>query len=216
MKEIELIVKKRDTGKKASADYRRNGETPGVYYAKGEENLNLLTHPLALRDIVYTQMTRIVSLKFEGEETGRRCVLKRVDFDPITDAIVHFDLLGIKDGQSITVDIPFKLIGQSVGVRNGGKLQHVLLKAKVSCLPENLVEYIEVDISKLKIGRAIAIKDLKNTQGLNFEISTETVICHVTRPRVGGGTLGTEGDDDDDEDEESSEAVAEATEEATV
>lgn len=205
MKEIELIVKKRDTGKKASADYRRNGEVPGVYYAKGEENINILTNPLDLRDIVYTQMTRIVSLQVEGEDTKKRCVLKKVVFDPITDAITHIDLLGIKDGQSINVEIPFKLVGQSVGVRNGGKMQHVLLKAKVSCLPENLVEYIEVDVSKLKIGKAIAIKDLKNTEGLNFEISTETVICHVTRPRVGGGTIGTEGDDD--EEEESTEAA---------
>lgn len=208
MKEIELIVKKRDTGKKASADYRRNGEVPGVYYAKGEENLHILTIPLAMRDIVYTQMARIVSLKFEGEDIKRRCILKKVVFDPVTDAITHFDLLGIKDGQSINIEIPFKLIGQSVGVRNGGKMQHVLLKAKVNCLPENLMESIEVDVSKLKIGKAIAIKDLNNTEGLNFEISTDTVICHVTRPRVGGGTIGTEDDDDDETSEgESTEAA---------
>lgn len=199
MKEIELIVKRRDTGKKASANYRRNGEIPGVYYAKGEDNINLLTTPIALRDIVYTQMTRVVSLKMEGEEFTKRSILKKVVFDPVTDEITHFDLLGIKDGQSINVEIPFKLVGQSIGVRNGGKMQHVLLKAKVNCLPENLVEYIEVDISKLKIGKAIAIKDLKNTEGLNFEISTETVICHVTRPRVGGTAAGTDDDDDDDE-----------------
>lgn len=204
MKEIELIVKKRDTGKKASAAYRRGGEVPGVYYAKGEENLHILTNPLALRDIVYTQMTRIVSLNVEGEDTNKRCVMKKVVFDPVTDAITHFDLLGIKDGQSINVAIPFKLVGQSIGVRNGGKMQHVLLKAKVNCLPENLMEYIEVDISKLKIGQSIAIKDLTNTEGLNFEISTETVICHVTRPRVGGDSL----DSDDDENEgESTEAA---------
>ena len=120
--------------------------------------------------------------------------------------MTHFDLLGVVEGQKLNVEIPFKLTGQSIGVRNGGKMQHVLHKVKVTCLPKDLVESIEVDITNLKLGQSVAIKDLSGLEELEFGISTDTVICHVARPRVGGA------DDLDEETPETAEATAETEE----
>jgi large subunit ribosomal protein L25 len=207
MKEIELKVQKRDTGKAALSEYRSKGMVPGIYYSKGEDNINILSHPLDLRDIVYTRMTKVFSLEIEGDPEKKRCILKDADFDPVTESMVHFDLLGIKDGQKLTLDIPFKLEGQSVGVRNGGRMQQNLLKAKITCLPEDLVESISVDVSKLKIGQSISITDLDLTEKFEFDISRDTVICHVARPRLGGA------DEDEDEEETTAEGATEETSE---
>lgn len=209
MKEVSLKVKRRDIGKQNAKSYRRNGMVPGIYYTKGEENVNIMSDPLSLRPVVYTSLTRIVDMQIEGEEETRKCVLKTVDFDPITEEIVHFDMLGIKPGEKLTVKVPFKLVGQPVGVRNGGLLAPSVYKARITCLPKDLPETLEIDISELKIGDSAYIRDIQ-IDGVEIHLPDDAIICSVVRPRVAG-----DGGDLEDEDEESGEESAEATEETT-
>jgi large subunit ribosomal protein L25 len=129
-------------------------------------------------------LRKIVDLKIEGDATERPCLLKSVEFDPVTDEIVHIDLIGIKEGYPITIDVPFKLVGQPVGVRQGGKLQSSLRKVKVTCMPEDLVEAIEVDVTNLGYGKALYIRDLENVEKLKFAVGGDTAICMVNKPRV--------------------------------
>lgn len=185
MKEIVLKVKKRETGKKVSKLVRREGMVPGVFYSKGVENINVLATPLALRPIVYTSLTKVINLEVEGSNETHNCVLKAVTFDPVTDRITHFDLQGIQPGQKLNVEIQFKLKGQALGVKLGGKLMQVLHKVKVKCLPKDLVEYIEVDIAHLDMGQSVQLKDV-NLENLECDLSGETVIVQVNKPR--GGT----------------------------
>lgn len=184
MKEIALVVEKRETGKKASKAVRNSGYVPGIYYANGDENINIKAKPLSLRPVVYTSLTRLVNLKVEGESTEKLCFLKDVRFDPVSDQITHFDLQGIKQDQKITVEVPFKLIGQPIGVRQGGKLMQTMHKVKIKCLPKDLVESIEANIAKLEMGDVLCLKDL-NTENLEIEIPYESVIARVSKPRGG-------------------------------
>jgi large subunit ribosomal protein L25 len=149
-------------------------------------------------------LTNVVELEIEGE-ASRQCILKEVKFDPITDEILHFDLLGLTPGTKIIVNIPITLVGQAVGVRNGGLLNHVLRKVKVRCLPKDLVETIEVDISKLKIGKLIKLDEI-NLGDLEVVVKGNAVIASVSRPRVAsaGATI-----DMDDEDEEDADSIGE-------
>lgn len=199
MASINLKVAKRDAKNTKVSDLRRAGSIPGVYYINGTESVPITSNFKDLKPIVFTSLTNVVELDIDGEES-RRCILKEVKFHPITDEILHFDLLGLTAGTKIVVNIPITLIGQSVGVRNGGILNHVLRKVKVRCYPKDLIETIEVDISKLKIGKLIKLDEIE-LGDLEVVVKGNAVIAGVSRPRVAsaGGAL----DLDDDEDEDS-------------
>lgn len=183
MKEIALKAKRRETGKHAAKNIRRDGFVPGIYYVKGSDPIALVVEPIALRPIVHTALTKIISLEVEGEANPLNCVLKAVKFHPITDKVMHFDLLGITKGQKLTVEVPFKLIGQPIGVRQGGVLQHTCHKTKITCLPKDLIEAIEVDIAGLELGKSVHVRDL-NYPDVEINIPEETLIVSVIAPRV--------------------------------
>jgi large subunit ribosomal protein L25 len=186
MKEIALVAQKRDSGKTAAKLIRTDELIPGVYYRKGSENINIKVAPLDLRPIVYTSNTKLIALSIEGTNEPLHCVLKDVTFDPVSDKITHFDLLGIKKDQKLTVLVPLKLVGVSPGVRAGGRLQQTLHKVKITCYPDDLVEHFDVDLSTLNMGSTFYLKDLKNVERIEFDIQTNTPVCSVSKPR--GGT----------------------------
>lgn len=184
---IPLKVKKRETGKKASKELRRSGLVPGIFYYHREEPVPIYSDPLSLREIIYTNAMRIIDLEITEDNYQRECVLKDVTFDPVTDKITHFDLLGIKRGEKMTIEIPVILKGQSIGVRLGGVMQHILRKVKVTCLPKDLPESIDIDIADLAIGHSITLANSAH-ENFEFELPLETVVCSVVPPRVGGDT----------------------------
>lgn len=181
MSAIELKVTKRATGKTEAKAIRSSGMVPGVYYANGQESTPISADPIDLRPIIFTPQTKVVELDIEGEI--HRSVVKEIDFNPITDEITHIDFLGLTEGNPITVSVPLKMVGSSVGVKNGGILSQVIRKVKLTCLPEDLVEFIEVDVSSLDIGDVINLDTVRNDK-LTFAIKTNPVIAQVLRPRV--------------------------------
>lgn len=185
MNEVKLEVKRRDTGKKASKAIRNQGFIPGVFYVQGVENISIYAKPLDLRPIVYTAQTKIVDLRVEGTDKSHQCILKDIQFDPVTDHIVHFDLQGLVEGQKLTVELPIKLTGQSVGVRQGGKLMQNIIKIKVKALPQDLVELIEANVTHLNMGDNLLLKEI-DLGPLETELSPETVVAMVMKPRAGG------------------------------
>ncbi|MFP4527661.1 MAG: 50S ribosomal protein L25 [Candidatus Kapaibacterium sp.] len=208
MNEQLLQVQKRETGKNSAKKLRKQGLVPGIFYIKGEDSIPLSATPLSMRDYVYTSHTKVIDLKIEGEDEPRQCVLKSVNFDPVTDKLIHFDLLGIKPGQKLTVAIPIYFKGQAPGVRSGGIFQRVVHKLKVTCLPKDLVEQFEVDISKLELGQAIHLSDIE-TENLEFDANQDSVLCAVVHPRV-SATVEAELE------AEAAEAEAEAVEEGSL
>lgn len=190
MENILLKVKKREAGTKLAKIARRNGLVPGVYYTKGEPATPIMSDPLNLRPIIYTSETHIVNLEIEGETGSHECVLREVTFDPVTEKIVHFDLIGLT--QSIMAfEVPLVIKGSSVGVRDGGILQTSLHKLPVKCLPQFLPAHIEVDISNLQLGKSIYIKDLK-IDNVVFDLGGDTPVVSCTHSRTSKAAEGQE------------------------
>ncbi len=185
MSEVVLKAKKRQTGKRNSAKLRREGLVPGVFYAKGIEPIPIVAEYKPFKPIVHTSETKIIRLEIEGEQKDYKCVLQEVQMDPLKDTISHFDLQGIAEGSKLHVEVPIVLQGQSIGVREGGTLQHSISKVKVKCLPEKIPTHFKIDISNLKIGKAIHIMDIQS-EGIEFELSPETVIVACIAPRISG------------------------------
>jgi large subunit ribosomal protein L25 len=194
MNQIEIKVNRRPTGKQYAKKVRREGLVPGVFYTKGEDAIPILADPKALKPIVYTSETKIVNLTIEDDNVVKDCVLKDVTFDPVTEALVHFDFQGIIADKKMTVEVPVVFKGQAIGVREGGVLQQVIHKLAINCLPKDIPNHIELDISSLKIGKSIFIKDL-HADNFDFILSPDTLIVSIAVPRVKAAAPGTEAKD---------------------
>ena len=185
METIELKASKRDTGKQLSKRIRRSGLIPGVYYTKGEPAISISAKPIDMRSIIYTSDSKMINLKIEGEETGRMCVLKDITFDPLTEKPLHFDLIGIVSDKKMHFEIPILLKGQSIGLKEGGIIQHILHKVPLECLPADMPTHIDLDITNLKLGKSMHISDIK-LENAHLLIAPETVVVTCVPPRITG------------------------------
>jgi large subunit ribosomal protein L25 len=183
MAETILKAKRRELGTKGDINQlRRDGFVPGVYYSKGKEQITFAVEAVALNKFVFTSASNIIQLTFEGEEPIG-CIIKDVQFDPVTDHIVHLDMQGVTLGQVLQIDIPTNFIGSAIGVKEGGILQEQLHKLEVECLPRNIPQHIDIDVSELGIGDAIYVKDLE-LEDIKFLNNDESIIVSVVPPKA--------------------------------
>src|SRR5690242_7470515 len=146
-------------GKRARA-LRRSGTVPGIFYVHGEPNLPVGILEKSLKPLVFTSETHIINLKL-NDGSARSCILRDIQFDPVTDRPVHFDLQGVREDEEISLEVPVTLSGGTpVGVRDGGIIQQVIHRLRISCLPKNIPEHVEVNIAELKINHFIHVRDL--------------------------------------------------------
>ena len=201
MKSITINGSKRESvGKKATKALRNAGKVPCVLYG-GDEPVHFSAEELAFSKLVYTPNAHTVVIAL-GSETYN-AVLQDIQFHPVTDRILHIDFYQLFENKEIAMNIPVHIIGNSIGVRAGGSLRKNRRKLRVKALPTNLPDYIEVDISSLKIGGKVYVTELKN-EAYSFLHSDNTVVCQVKRSRVSVEEL-------EEEEEEASEDGTTAT-----
>ena len=182
MSDINLAARKREPGRSTCRSLRRQGIIPGIYYFHGEEGIPFAVEELALRPLINTSESHLVNLTFE-DGVEKLCILKDMTFDPITDRPVHFDLLGVATDEVVRVEVPVSLVGRAIGQLEGGQVQHIMHEIEVECLPHNIPDHIEVDISALKMGEAIHVSDL-NIENVEMISSGDVTIVSITAPRV--------------------------------
>lgn len=187
MSEINLKAKKREEYKESTLNQiRKKGVIPGIYYGHGVGNINIAATEIDLRPIIYTTESHIVNLSFEGEASNYSCILKDVQFHPVTDKPLHFDLIALKEGEMLTIEVSVHLVGNPQGVRDGGTIQHILHKLEVECLPSHIPSHIDVEISHLNMNDSIKVSDLKleNIKILNDENASIVAVVPPTVEKV--------------------------------
>ena len=116
---METVVLKanirKDLGKSVRNTARKNGNVPGVFYSKSIQPLSIEVQEQTLKPLVYTSQTHLISLQVEGYE-DHECIIKDVQFDPLTDKVVHFDLYGLIKGEKIELEVPVQFLGSAIGV----------------------------------------------------------------------------------------------------
>ncbi|REG89087.1 50S ribosomal protein L25/general stress protein Ctc [Winogradskyella sediminis] len=194
MKSITINGSQRESvGKKATKALRNAGQVPCVMYG-GDKAFHFSAPELAFSKLVYTPNAHTVVIVLDnGEEYN--AVMQDIQFHPVTDRITHVDFYQIFENKAITMEIPVKTIGSSKGVMNGGNLRMPYRKLKVKAIPSKLPDFIEIDITPLKIGSKFYITELAN-EDYKFLHPDNTVVCQVRRSR-----LAVVDADDDDEDE---------------
>lgn len=159
MAEITLNAELRTATGKTAKRVRWEGKIPGVYYAHGEENIPIQVPKLSLDPLIYTSETHVIDLRVG--DISKKAILRDLQFDPVTDRAIHFDLQGLREDEEITLDVPVVLVGGiPAGVRDGGMLQHIMHKVKISCLPKHIPGKIELNVSGLGIHQSMYVRDL--------------------------------------------------------
>ena len=182
MKSITINGSQRESvGKKATKALRNAGQVPCVIYG-GDKPLHFSSPELAFSKLVYTPNAHTVVITLDNGEKYN-AVMQDIQFHPVTDRIIHVDFYQIFENKQITMEIPVKTVGSSKGVMNGGNLRMPYRKLKVKAIPSKLPDFIEIDITELKIGSKFYITELKNDD-YKFLHPDNTVVYQVRRSRL--------------------------------
>ncbi len=200
MKSLTINASQRESvGKKATKALRNAGKVPCVVYG-GDTIIHFAAEEIAFKKLVYTPDVHTVVIALDNG-IKVNAILQDIQFHPVTDKITHIDFVQIFDDKPITMEIPFRTVGVSKGVLNGGVLRYNLRRIKVKGLASKLPDVIEGDISNLKIGNKLLVTDIASD---DFTIlhPDNTVTCQVRTSR--NAVV------EDEEEEEESAAPAEA------
>jgi large subunit ribosomal protein L25 len=171
---------RKDTGKKYSRRLRMEEKVPCVMYG-GKENIHFFMPELSFKDIVYTPNVYLLKIDIEGN--NHDAVIRELQFHPVTDKIIHADFKEYYPDQPVIINLPVKIVGESIGLKAGGKLRIRRRIIKARGLVKDFPEYIEIDITDLDIGHTIRIEDLK-IEGLEFLDSSGSMIVSIVSARV--------------------------------
>ena len=168
-------------GKKFAKQLRKEDNVPCVIYGGNTDPIHFYAHSNEFRKIVYTANVFIIDVHI-GNETVKS-IMSDIQFHPVTDKLVHIDFLKIFDDKKIKLNIPLNIIGNAIGVRNGGRLALNMRKLAIEALVENLPESVEVDISELRIGQSMRVSDL-SLDGITILSKSNDVVVGVKTSRA--------------------------------
>lgn len=170
-----------DLGKKASKAIRGTGQIPAVLYSK-DDVIHFTTTHKAVKPLIYTPEFKVGEVEVEGKTY--RCIVKDVQWHPVTDEIVHIDFLRLIDGHPVKLQIPVTFKGTSPGIRAGGTLQQAVRRINVKTVPEKIVSKLTLDISGLELGQAIRVRDIEAIDGVEIMNPPGMPIATVEVPRA--------------------------------
>jgi large subunit ribosomal protein L25 len=167
-------------GKKAARQIRSQENVPAVIYG-GAQEVNFYASAKAFKPLVYTGEFQIAEVNVDGKTY--KCILKDLQFDKVSDALIHLDLLELVDDKKVVATLPLKFVGTSVGVKEGGKLVIKIKSLKVKALPKNLPDFVEANISELQMGNKLYVTKIVTN---NFKLMhpDNTVVCQVKISRA--------------------------------
>jgi large subunit ribosomal protein L25 len=168
-----------ESGKKSTRQLRSQELVPGVIYG-GEKEVNFSASVKAFKNLVYTPEFQVAEVSVEGKTY--RCILKDLQFDKVSDALIHVDLLELVADKKVVATLPLKFTGAAAGVKAGGKLVTKMKSLKVKALPKDLKENIEVDITNLELNGNIRVEDVK-AEGIEILNSPRIPIASVVMTR---------------------------------
>jgi large subunit ribosomal protein L25 len=188
MEEILLEVElRKELGSGKVKDLRGQGFIPAVIYAAGKESqaIKIARHEFLQLLHQHHLETTLINVRFKDapKQKGRACLVKEIQYDPVLGDVLHVDLNEISLTKMIKVNVPIVPKGEASGVKvEGGSLEHIMWEIEVECLPTNIPKSIEVDISALKLGESIHVKDLVIPKDIKVLTDPEGTVLSVVQP----------------------------------
>ncbi len=186
MAQIELKIAPRTAvGGKRPSRLRRRGQIPGIVYGgEGGAFTVSVERKYLEQEIGGINENQILSLLVADQKKPRLAIVKEIQRNHLTDAVIHIDFEEISLTEKLTADVPILRLGEAAGVRDGGILEQVVREISVRCLPAELPEKIEVDVSALKIGDSVQVKDVKFAPGIEVLSDPSLIIFTVSVPKA--------------------------------
>ncbi|MEA2103386.1 MAG: 50S ribosomal protein L25 [Candidatus Cloacimonadota bacterium] len=203
---IEIEAKIREAGKKTAKNLRMLEQIPAVVYGKGIDSKSVSIDYKTFRKIYMAIQGKksFIFLKIEGEKEAVRTLIKEMQIEPVSRKVTHIDFQIILSGQLIEIEVPIKPVGDSPGMKEGGIMEILLRELDVKCLPKDLPESIEIDISNLNLNDSVHISDiLENYPNIEILHPADTSILSIQPPYVV---------EEEEEEEEEEEKEGEKTE----
>ena len=188
MNEFTLNAQARtDLGKGASRRLRHAANIPAVVYGgnKPAESVTILAKEIAKLFENEAAYSHVIELNVDGAK--QNVIVKAMQRHPSKQFIMHADFVRVVAGQKLTAIVPVHFVGEEAPVKKGGEISHVLNEIEVTCLPKDLPEFIEVDLSALEIGAIVHLSDLKAPKGVEFVAlahGNDLAVANVHAPRV--------------------------------
>jgi large subunit ribosomal protein L25 len=171
---------RKDLGKKATKNLRKDDNIPCVIYGSGE-NVNFYAPIPSFKNLVYTPNSYLVKLDIEG--TVYDAIMKEIQFHPLSDAINHIDFIRYDVDKPVTMNVPVHINGNSIGVRKGGKLRLAMRYLIIKALPKNLPDFIDINVDDIDVGQSIKVGDL-NYKNMTILSNTKEPIVDVRVSRI--------------------------------
>ena len=188
MEELFLDAQLREEiGRGKVKDLRDKGYVPAIIYSEGKDAVALkLSHRQLVQLVHQHRIEGVViniNIKDDKKEKSRPCIIREIQYHPVRGEIVHVDFNQISLTEKIKVNVPVVTKGEPAGVKlEGGSLEIVLWEIEVECLPTNIPKDIEIDVSSLKLGDSIHIKDIPTPSGAKILNDLESIILSVAAP----------------------------------
>lgn len=156
------------SGKGPARRFRKEGSIPAVFYGRGEEAIHLSVNAAELLKIVRSKKDNVfIKLLIDGEKKMEKLsLIRELQIEPVSRKFYHADFFEVRMDHRITLEVPLHFTGVPVGVENGGELQHLKRDLKISCLPADLPNFIEIDVTGLEIGDSIKVQDIRVPEGI--------------------------------------------------
>lgn len=155
-------VPRQETGKGPARRFRMEGLIPAVFYGRGDKAVPITVNATDLQKVVKAGKENIfIKLLVKGDKKRKLALLKELQVEPVSRRMYHADFYEIRMDHKLTLDVPIHFVGTPIGVENGGELQHLKRDLKVSCLPGDLPDSIEVNVTDLEIGHSIKVQDIQ-------------------------------------------------------
>ena len=174
------VTSRQETRSKAAKALRKKGMIPGVLYFSGEENVNISVEKSVLFHAMQSGQ-RIFEIDQDGE--SQYTMIKQLQYHPVTDEVIHIDLMRVRRSEKITIYVPLVLVGDSIGVKEGGVLSQSLNQIEISCFPTDVPEQIELNIEDLELNSAKSVADIKiDIEDVDIVTDPSLNIVSITPP----------------------------------
>lgn len=172
------------TGKGVARKLRQSGRVPAVLYGHGSDAVSLSVDSKELYRLLHTGAGSNVLVDVVVDGADHLAMPREIQRDAIRGSFWHVDFLEVSRDQTIAVDVPIHVVGESVGVKQGGVLEHHLWDLHVECLPGDVPEGIEVDISALEVGDSLKVSDLAVPSGVTVLTGADESVLAVVVPQT--------------------------------
>jgi len=180
------VAERSEMGKNASRRLRKSGGVPGVVYGLDRPPFTVGVGARKIEEVLGLESGRntIFTLALAGQDRSRAVMIKALQRDPVTERLVHVDFVRVDLAKVVRVSVPIRIMGIAEGVKSdGGLLEFVLRQVEVQCLPSDIPEHLDLDVTALRLNQHLSVKDLPARERVTIVDDPEAIVCVVAVPK---------------------------------